>query len=392
MLWKEHEQVVEYEPPIEFPPPGPVCTNGEVNLGYGSPEYIGLGFSVMCALVFIEVFGSTFMKNCNVFLALMFGFFVSGVSNYQGLSYVNVDAIKSAPAITFLWVYTFPIGFYGPAVIPMLIAYMVTTVESIGDFTAVYEVSELDSGTQEYHETIQGGITSDAIGSLLAGLFTSLPNTTFAQNNGVIAMTKCASRRAGYACGCWLIVMGVFGKVAGIITSIPDAVLGGMTIFLFANVLTSGLSLAAALDLHSRRIKFILAMSLAIGIGVNVWPYAFLDMRDSFYTANFWRCADCSDVMKGLRNGISIFLSHGYCVGTVVAMILNAILPEDVGVNMGTDGDAQVIEKSLDDVDEETKRGADGDLIEDVKEGMDEPEAAITMEKKDKGGDEDLKV
>jgi uric acid-xanthine permease len=208
----------------------------------------------------------------------MFGYFVSAVSNYQGLSYVNVDAIKSAPAITFLWVYTFPIGFYPPAVIPMLIGYMVTTVESIGDFTAVYEVSELDSGTQEYHETIQGGILADAFASILAGLFTSLPNTTFSQNNGVIAMTKCASRRAGYACGCWLI----FGKIAVIITSIPDATLGGMTIFLFANVLTSGLSLAAALDLHSRRIKFIVAMSLAIGIGVNVWPFAFLDMRGSF--------------------------------------------------------------------------------------------------------------
>ena len=49
--------------------------------------------------------------------------------------------------------------------------------------------------------------------------------------------------------------MGVFGKIAGIITSIPDCVLGGMTIFLFANVMVSGIALAATLDLHSRRVK-----------------------------------------------------------------------------------------------------------------------------------------
>ena len=160
-----------------------------------------------------------------------------------------------------------------------------------------------------------------------------MPQTTFAQNNGVIALTKCAARRAGYACGCWLIFLGVFGKISGIITSIPDCVIGGMTIFLFANVVASGIALAGLLDLHSRRVKFIMALSLAIGIGVTVFPYAFLDQRNSPYTASFWRCDDCSEVMKGVRNGVSIFLSTGYCVGTVTAMLLNAILPEDVAIN-----------------------------------------------------------
>ena len=105
--------------------------------------------------------------------------------------------------------------------------------------------------------------------------------------------------------------MGIFGKIAGLITSIPDCVLGGMTIFLFANVLVSGISLANSCDLHSRRTKFIFALSLACGVGVTVWPYAFQDLRGSGYTAAFWSCAECSDAMKGLRNGISIFLSTG---------------------------------------------------------------------------------
>ena len=55
------------------PNPGPLCFNGQVALGYGATEYIGLGFSVISFLVLIEIFGSTFMKNCNVIIALLFG-------------------------------------------------------------------------------------------------------------------------------------------------------------------------------------------------------------------------------------------------------------------------------------------------------------------------------
>jgi uric acid-xanthine permease len=70
-------------------------------------------------------------------------------------------------------------------------------------------------------------------------------------------------------------------------------------------------------------------MSMAVGAGVTIWPFAFQDMRASSYTANFWRCDTCSPTMQGLRNGVAIFLSTGYCVGTIVAMLLNFILPND---------------------------------------------------------------
>ena len=62
MGWKEHAQIVNYDPPLSFPPPFPTCTNGEVQLGYGAPQFVGLGFTVMVGLVYIEIFGSTFMK------------------------------------------------------------------------------------------------------------------------------------------------------------------------------------------------------------------------------------------------------------------------------------------------------------------------------------------
>lgn len=209
----------------------------------------------------------------------------------------------------------------------------------VSNDTATFEASQLDTSGEFYETSLQGGLTSDGTGSVLSGLMTSMPNTTFSQNNGVISMTKCASRRAGFWCAGWMFLLGVFGKFAGLIVAIPDCVLGGMTIFLFANVLTSGINLSHNVDLDSRRNKFIFAWSMAIGVGVVVWPFAFADQRASPYTAAFWTCADCNDTMKGIRNGVSIFLSTGYCVGTVCAMILNGILPEDAGISYSADED-----------------------------------------------------
>lgn len=342
MGWKTHSQIPD---DVSFGPPFPTCVNGETSELYGAPQYIGLGFSVLVFLVFIEMFGSVFMKNCNVILALFFGYFIAGVTDLDGAKYVATSNIVNADPITFLWVETFPIGFYAPAVIPMLIAYIVTTIETVGDISATFDCSGLETDGEEYNSSIQGGLASDAVNSFLSSLFTSMPNTTFSQNNGVIALTKCASRRAGYACGAWLIFLGVFGKVAGIITSIPDCVLGGMTIFLFANVLASGINLTKLVDLDSRRNRFIMAFSLALGVGVTIFPHAFLDRRGSPYTAPFWQCADCTPAMKGLRNGVSIFLSTGYCIGSVAAMVLNTILPCDTELAYAEAATEEEVEK-----------------------------------------------
>merc|ERR1712216_440693 len=174
--------------------------NGDVVKPFGSTEYIALGFSVVLMLILVELFGSPFMKNANVIIALLFGYFVAGVSRAEGNKFVPDTKIESAEPITFAWVENFPIGFYGPAVLPLLIAFLVTSVETIGDLTATYEASEEDTESEEFDKSVQGGLLSDGICSFGAALATGMPNTTFSQNNGVIALTKCASRRAGVCC------------------------------------------------------------------------------------------------------------------------------------------------------------------------------------------------
>ena len=179
--------------------------NGEVFLPFGAAEYVGLGFSVFAFLVITEMFGSPFVRNCQVAIALLAGFAVSAVASYnvpgsdKVLRYTNSDKISNAPGITFLWVETFPLSIYVPAVIPTLIAYVVSTVETVGDIVATAEASRVHDDGQ-LDSRIQGGLLADGICSIIACLMTSPPNTTFSQNNGVVALTRCANRRAGY---CW---------------------------------------------------------------------------------------------------------------------------------------------------------------------------------------------
>lgn len=221
---------------------------------------------------------SPFLKNCSVALALFFGYFVAGVSSYKddatgdSLGYVNALRIEDADTFTFLWTTTFKIGFHAPAFLPLFMAFVVSSVETVGDIQASCDVSGLPVEGDDADSRIQGGVLADGVNSILAVLMTAPPNTTLSQNNGVIAITRCASRAAGIACCIWLIIFGCFAKFGAVIASIPDCVFGGMTTFLFANVLVSGISILCAGRVISRRNRFILAVSMGVGLGVTAYP------------------------------------------------------------------------------------------------------------------------
>ncbi|CAM9245973.1 unnamed protein product [Discosporangium mesarthrocarpum] len=145
-----------------------------------------------------------------------------------------------------------------------------------------------------------------------------LPNTTFSQNNGVIALTRCASWRAGIACGIWLFGFGILAKVAAFFVSIPDCVLGGMTTFLFANVSVSGIKVLG--QCTTRRDRFIIACAMGLGLGVIIAPQ---------WAENLWACEDCDVGLKSFRDGVLLILGTGYSLGCIVAIVLNLMLPAE---------------------------------------------------------------
>jgi len=235
-------------------------------LPWGSAEFIGLGFLVFVTIILCERFGSPIMKSTAVVIGLLMGCIVAGACGYFDRS-----GIDRAPVASFIWVHTFPLSVYGPIVLPLIAVYIVLAMEAIGDITATCDVSRLEVDGPMFDSRIQGGVLADGLNGIIAGLCTITPMSTFAQNNGVIALTRCANRYAGYACCFWLVIMGVLSKFAASLVAIPSSVLGGMTTFLFGAVAVSGIRIISTVP-FTRRNRFILTAALAVGLGATLVP------------------------------------------------------------------------------------------------------------------------
>lgn len=310
----------------------PCRGNGEVELGYGSGPYVALGASVFVIFLFVEIFGSPFMRNTMVIWGLLGGYAIAALANYEGDRFVTADRMRDSDFFTFLWLETFPISIHPPAIIPMLFAFMVTAMETFGDVTATEHASRLRPSGKDHAKRIQGGLLGDAIATFFAALATTPPNTTLSQNNGIVALTKCASTSAGYACGFWLLVFGVVAKIGAWILSIPDCVLGGALTFLFANIIVSGIKL---IGFHriDRRTHYIVAASLALGVGTALVPaFSSPGIGAGAERPNQWwpYDPDMSEALNSFRVGLMIAVNTPYFIGSISAIILNLIIPVDL--------------------------------------------------------------
>lgn len=288
-------------------------TCGKKNLPWGSAQFIGLGFLVYASIIICERFGAPIMKSCAVIVGLLIGCIVAAACGY-----FSHDSIDVAPVATFPWVHTFPLKVYGPIVLPFLAVYIVLVMEATGDITATCDVSRLEVEGEQFESRIQGGILCDGLNGILSGLMTVTPMSTFAQNNGVISVTKCANRKVGYWCAFFLIVMGVFGKFAGAIVSIPKAVLGGMTSFLFTSVAVSGIKIISTTE-FTRRDRFVLTASLLPGFGATLVPTWF---------ANVFTYSGDNKALQGFFDAIVLVMETGFAVTGFVGLFLNLLLPQ----------------------------------------------------------------
>lgn len=315
---------------------GKVCGSSHP-LKWGSAQFLGLGFTVYLTIIICEKYGAPIMRSCSVIVGLLVGCIIAA-----GCGYFSAQSIDVAPDITFIWVHTFKLKVYGPLVLPLMAIYIVSMMEAIGDITATSDVSFLEVSGEKYESRIQGGILADGISGIISGLFTITPMSTFAQNNGVISITKCANRSAGFWCAFFLIVMGIFSKISSAIASIPKAVLGGMTTFLFTSVAVSGIKIISSVRFTRREI-FLLTVTLVPGIGATLVPTWF-DQVFLYSGSN--------QAKKGFLDAITLVMETGFSITGILGIIINLVLPDihsngesNVDSNEGTNEDSS--EKAL---------------------------------------------
>ena len=152
-----------------------------------------------------------------------------------------------------------------------------------------------------------GGVMCDGLGSSFAALFGVLPNTSFSQNVGLVTMTKIVNRFALATGAIFLILCGLFPKLAALISIMPQSVLGGAAVMMFSSIVISGIQLITKEPLTMRNITVVsVALGLGYGIGAN------------------------STVLSGLPEGIQlIFGGSGIVPAALVAIILNIALPKE---------------------------------------------------------------
>ncbi|KAB8616632.1 hypothetical protein FH972_025967 [Carpinus fangiana] len=300
---------------------------------WGSAEYIGLGFLVFLSIILCERFGAPIMKSCAVVIGLLVGCIVAAACGY-----FDPSSITSAPAASFIWVHTFPLHVYGPLVLPLLAVYIILAMEAMGDISATCDVSRLQVEGKLFDSRIQGGILADGINGILAGLCTVTPMSVFAQNNGVIALTRCANRKAGYAACFWLLIMGIFSKFAAALVAIPASVLGGMTTFLFASVFVSGISIISKIP-FTRRNRFILTAASSVGLGATLVP--------TWFSYVFTYGGD-NHALQGFFNAIILVMETGFAVSAFLALILNLVLPEEIEDEETPEYTANAVEEEQD--------------------------------------------
>jgi NCS2 family nucleobase:cation symporter-2 len=280
---------------------------------WGSPVNFALGASVFVMILIVELVGSVFMKNVSVVMGLLVGCIIAA-----SLGMFDASSIQEAPAITFLWVKTFKISVYGPGIIPYIFTVLDMAIECLGDITAASDVSGLTLEGQKFEERCQGGLLADGLSGIFSGLATSMGVVTFSQNNGIIAVTRCASRTAGFVCAGLLIICGVFGKISAAFLAIPSPLIGGMTVFLFASVAASGIRILGYLD-WTRRDRVIIAASLSIALGVSMVPDWFAHVLPTSSNAS----------LQGFYGAIETVVSTSYIMAGIMSVVLNLILPYD---------------------------------------------------------------
>lgn len=264
---------------------------------YGSMLNISIAMFVLILTLVLNRYGKGMLSSASILIGMVVGYIIC-----IPLGLVDFTAVKEASWISMPKIFEYGVKFDLKALIAFIPAYFVTTIETVGCLKAIGETSNVDMNEKR----VGAGILADGVGSILGGVVGSFPNTSFSQNVGIISLTKVASKYVAISAGVILVALGFLPKLAGIISSIPNPVLGGVGVVMFGTVAAAGIKTLSRVKLNDRNL-LIIATAVALGLGVTFRP----------------------EILSQLPEGIRMIFSSGISTGTIVALILNLVLKED---------------------------------------------------------------
>ena len=196
---------------------------------------------VFCTIIAVTRLGNPWFKLVSITIGLLVGYIAALLLNLIDFSKLEELDVLFVPQPA-----RYPLAVHWGVVAMLSPIFVISMMESVGDLTATSSLSGLSTSGRDYWQRIRGGVLGDSVNSLMASLFCSFPNTTFSQNNGVIQLTGVCSRYVGFYVAGFLVLLGTFPIVGGLFQVMPDAVLHGATLLMFAMVGYSGFRIVVA--------------------------------------------------------------------------------------------------------------------------------------------------
>ncbi len=265
---------------------------------FGSLQNWSVALVVIVVTLGIKFFTRGLLSVAAVLIGLIVGYIVAAMLGMVSFANVGKAAVFALPTP-----FHFGVEFTAGAIIGICLMSFVSAVETVGDVSGI---TKGGAGREAETKELEGATYADGIGSAVAGLFGGLPNTSFSQNVGLIAMTRVMSRHVVTIGAIFLIAAGLVPKVGAIIASVPIEVLGGGVIVMFGMVAAAGVNMLAEVN-WNRRNMMIFAISLSVGLGLQLVP----------------------DALQHLDGTAKVLLTSGLLPAAFLAILLNLILPEE---------------------------------------------------------------
>ena len=271
--------------------------------GVGKPDYASPKSWLVAIITFLVVlilqnFGKGVLKLGAILWGIIVGYVIS-----IPLGLVDFSAVGQAGLFQVPTPMHFEIAFEPSAIVSLAIVYMVNAVQTIGDLSST-TIGGMDRMPTD--KELRGGIVGQGVMSVVGALFGGLPTASYSQNVGIITVNRVINRAVFVFAAVVLAVAGFVPKIASNLTTIPQSVIGGATVSVFAMITMTGVSMITS-ERFDMRARTVVGLSVALGVGIS----------------------QVQGCLAGFPEWVTmVFGSSPVVVTAIMAIFLNLILPK----------------------------------------------------------------
>lgn len=271
---------------------------GAASATYGAWQNWVVAFFTLGVVTVLNHFGKGIWKLASILIGMIAGYLFSIPFGMVDLSSVGQAGMIQIPSLLH-----FGVEFEISSCVAIGILFAINSIQAIGDYSAT-TMGSMDR--EPTNRELQNGIVGYGVFNAIGALFGGLPTATYSQNVGIVTTTKVINR---WVLGLAAVILGIAGllpKFSALLTTIPQCVLGGATVSVFASIAMTGMKLVSTADMDYRN-SSIVGLAAALGMGVSQAQAALATFPDWVTT---------------------IFGKSPVVLATIIAVILNVILPQ----------------------------------------------------------------